>query len=162
MKIRLIFDIAKYMIYVPDGYIIDTKQLQRDFLNGAKRRKKRFQLLPGRDFAGAIQRNCFSDISMRLFSEKAERKHILLIIRKITKKSCLKFSFSTVDGSVAQGTVAQGRFCVLTAQASYAAINSERQGNHNHTAHRLSGISFNVVRKFQSHTEPSPVTSCKL
>ena len=48
---------------------------------------------------------------------------------------------------------------MLAAQASCAAINRERQENLNQTAHRLTGISFGAVRKFWSHTEPSPVTN---
>lgn len=33
MKILLKFDIVSYTVYIPDGYVHDTKQLEKDFLD---------------------------------------------------------------------------------------------------------------------------------
>ena len=87
MKIQLIFDIAKYMIYVPDGYIIDTKQLQMDFFEWCETQEDAFLITPGNIFSWCYSKELFLRyINEVVLSESREKAYFIDYQRNYKKK----------------------------------------------------------------------------
>ena len=87
MKIHLIFDVAKYMIYVPDGYIIDTKQLQMDFFEWCETQEEAFSIAPGKRFGWSYSKELFLRyINEVVLSESREKAYFIDYQRNYKKK----------------------------------------------------------------------------
>ena len=101
MKIQLIFDIAKYMIYVPDGYIVDTKQLQMEFFEWCETQEDAFSVAPGKRFCWCYSKELFLRYINEVVLSESREKAYFIDYQRNYKKSCRKLSFSrTGDGSL--------------------------------------------------------------
>ena len=78
MKIQLIFDISQYLLYVPDGFIIDVKQLQLDFFEWCETQEDAFSIAPGNKFAWCYSQETFLRyINEVVLSESAEKAYFV-------------------------------------------------------------------------------------
>ena len=98
MKIQLIFDFAKYMLYVPDGYIIDTKKLQMDFFDWCETQEDAFSIAPGKRFGWCYSNELFLRYINDVVLSESREKAYFIDYEKITRKNYQKFSFNTGDG----------------------------------------------------------------
>ena len=78
MKIRLIFDISSYAIYIPDGYIYDIKKLRMDFIEWCETQKDAVATAPGNKVAMSISKELFLRyINEVILGESNERAYFL-------------------------------------------------------------------------------------
>lgn len=59
MKIKLIFDVSQYMLYVPDGYVTSVKSLQVNFLDWCETQRDALGNAPGNKLGYVYSKELF-------------------------------------------------------------------------------------------------------
>ena len=93
MKIRLIFDVSEYMLYVPDGYLIDTKQTQMDFFEWCETQEDAFGNAPGKRFGWCYSKELFLRYINEIVLGESREKAYFIEYQNNTRIKCPKIVF---------------------------------------------------------------------
>ena len=78
MRIKLRFDVMECIIYVPDGYVLNIRQLQADFFEWCETQTDSFSTAPGRKFAYSYSQELFLRyINEVVLSKSAEKAYFI-------------------------------------------------------------------------------------